>query len=310
MDELKNINAHALFIFTLVYEYKSFSHVARQQNVVPSSISRVISQLEQSLGCQLFYRNTRSVIATENAEILIEYARNIHQNLTEVFEHIGEQQSEIRGRVRLNAPVLFGQLHIAPWLAEFNELYPKVVIDLTLTDEYIDPYKTSSDLIFRIDALPDSNFHARVLHQVKYYLLASPRYLNKSHKLYHPQDLIHHQCLVYQGVYGPNIWRFKTDDQLQEVPIQTTFTSNNAAALMIAAEQGMGLVLFPDWLVHQQIQQQTLMPLLTEFQGSIYNTQQSISVIYPHMKTMPTKIRVMIDFFVKKYGTPTYWQCD
>lgn len=310
MDELKNINAYGLMIFTLVYEQQSLSKVARLQNVAPSTISRVIAQLEQSLGCQLFHRNTRSVIATEHADVLIDYARQISQNLTDVFEQIGEQRREIQGRVRLNAPVLFGQLHIAPWLAELNARYPKLLIELILTDEFIDPYKASTDIIFRIDHLPDSNFHARVLHQVHYHLLASPTYLRQSSALNSPADLIDHRCLVYQGIYGANKWYFQQQGQLTDTAIQTTLISNNAGALTIAAEKGLGLVLFPDWLVYQELEQGRLQAVLSKYQGSIYTVSQFISVIYPHTKKMPTKVRTVIDFFIEKYGTPVYWQCD
>lgn len=310
MEQLKNINGYALMIFSLVYEHKSFSIVARLQHVAPSTISRVISQLEQSLNCQLFHRNTRAVIATEHAEMLIDYARNISQNLTDIFDQIGEQRREIQGRVRLNAPVLFGQLHIAPWLAELNARFPKLVFELILTDEFIDPFKSSTDIIFRMNHLPDSNFHARVFHQVQYYLLASPQYLKQHATINSPVDLIDHQCLVYQGVYGPNKWYFKTNEQLTATAISATLTSNNAAALTTAAKQGMGLVLFPDWLVYEEIQTGTLIPLLSEYQGTIYTEPQFISVIYPHTKKMPTKVRTVIDFFIEKFGCPAYWQCD
>ncbi|TCM61423.1 regulatory helix-turn-helix LysR family protein [Acinetobacter calcoaceticus] len=176
---INNIQSDALRIFILVYEQLSFSAVARMDNVSPSSISRSILQLEQNLGVQLFYRNTRHLVASEYAGILIVYARQIQSQLNQALTALQQHSGEIKGWVRINAPVLFGQMHLAPHLAVLQQQFPALLIDLQLSDDFIDPYQDAADLIFRISPMPDSSLKSRVIDRCKYHLAASPAYLQK-----------------------------------------------------------------------------------------------------------------------------------
>ena len=310
MNQLKDISGYTLMIFIQVYEHRSFSLVSRIESVAPSSISRIILQLEKKLGQQLFYRNTRSLIPTENAEILIHYARKITSQLNEAIDEIQNSGNDAQGLVRINAPILFGQLHIAPWLVELNSIYPNLEIELILSDDFIDPYKKTTDIIFRISQLLDSGFHARVIHKVQYHLVASPKYIKKFGTLTSPKDLAQHKCLVYQGSQGMNKWYFKQKNSFANVQLNTILRSNNAESLRIAALNGLGLVLFPDWIIGNDLKHNNLKKLLSDYTCSISLDELHIAAIYPQTQKMPKKVRVVIDFFIKKFGRPTYWQYE
>lgn len=162
-------------------------------------ISRVILQLEDALGQQLFYRNTRAVIPTEAGRLFVEYARAMTEQLSEARKELLDRSLEPAGTVRINAPVFFGQRHIAPWLPALSRRYPRLAIELTQTDDYIDPHREASDVIFRIGALTDSSFHARVFGTQRYHLAASPAYLQRHGEPAAPADLHHHRSLVYRA---------------------------------------------------------------------------------------------------------------
>lgn len=313
MNDTNSINVRALKFFIQVYESKSFSVVARREGVSPSMVSRVILQLEDSLGQPLFYRNTRAIIPTEAGRIFNDYAHSMTEQLNEVRNELQDRTTEPKGLIKVNAPVFFGQKHIAPWLAGFLAQYPKVQVELTQTDDFINPHIDSADVIFRIGSLPDSSFHARVLGNQTYHLAASPAYLAKFGVPTQPVDLIHHHCLVYSGYSGQNRWLFldpkNTDESIwRQQNISPTLISNNAESLLISALNDAGIVLFPDWLIGDHLKSGRLISLLNHYQPTIKTGSQNISAIYPNTRRPPLNVRVFIDYFIKVYGSPPYWK--
>ena len=309
MFDASNINVRALLIFIEVYEAQNFSVVARRQGISASQISRVIHQLEDALGQQLFYRNTRAVIPTESGHLFIRYARAMVENVEEARRELDERSSEPSGTIRINGPVFFGQRHVAPGLAELTERYPRLNIELTLTDDFIDPHRDAADLIFRIGMLTDSTFHARVFGQQRYHLAASPAYLRQHGIPADPTELSQHKCLVYRGSSGPNRWLVRREgENWIHYPVVARMTSNNAESLLTAALGGMGIVLFPDWLIGDRLQRGELVALLPEMACAINTEPLNIAAIYPHARHPPLNVRAVIDYYVERFGTPPYWQ--
>lgn len=305
------INVSALKIFIEVFDAQNFSAVARRRGISASKVSRIIHQLEDALGQQLFYRNTRAVMPTESGRLFIDYARSMTEQLDEARKELQERALEPSGLVRINTPVFFGQRHVAPALPALAARYPRLLIDLVQTDDYIDPHRDAADVIFRIGTLTDSSFHARVFGEQRYYLAASPAYLRRYGAPHSPADLSRHRCLVYRGSSGPNRWLFRAPgDAWVHYPLSPLLTSNNAETLLVAALGGMGLVLFPDWLMGDRLQNGELVRLLPEFETAIKTEPQQIAAIYPHARRPPLNVRAVIDHYVEAFGEPLYWQCD
>lgn len=211
--------------------------------------------------------------------------------------------------MRINAPVYFGQRHIAPWLPGLSERYPQMQIELALTDDFIDPHREATDVIFRIGSLPDSSVHARVLGMQHHYLVAAPRYLQRRGVPQRPEDLRQHSTLVYSGSNGPNRWLFRlAEGEWVHYPQTPQLASNNADALLTAALGGMGVVLFPDWMVNEAIGAGRLIHLMPHYTAAISSTPSPVSAIYPHARHPSLNVRTVIDYFVDVFGTPLYWQ--
>ena len=309
MVDAGNMNIRSLRVFIAVYEAQNFSVVARREGMSASQVSRVIHQLEDALGQQLFYRNTRAVIPTESGHLFIRYARAMVESLEEARRELDERSTEPSGTLRINGPVYFGQRHVAPGLPALAARYPRLNIELTLTDDFIDPHKDAADVIFRIGTLTDSTFHARVFGQQRYHLAASPDYLRKHGVPDGPDDLSRHRCLVYRGSSGPNRWLVRGQgDAWVHYPVVPLMTSNNAESLLIAALGGMGIVLFPDWLIGDRLQRGELVALLPEMACAINTEPLNIAAIYPHARHPPLNVRAVIDHYVALFGTPPYWQ--
>ncbi|MNG57213.1 LysR family transcriptional regulator [Serratia plymuthica] len=311
MYDLGKISIRALLIFIDVYDTQNFSVVARREGISASQVSRVVHQLEDILGQQLFYRNTRAIIPTENGDLFVRYARAMVGNLEDVRRELNERSLEPSGLIRMNAPVFFGQRHVAPGLPGLMNLYPRLNIELTLTDDYIDPHRDAADVIFRIGVLTDSAFHARVFGRQFYHLAASPEYLKKYGVPEGPDDLSRHKCLVYRGSSGPNRWLArKPGEEWIHYPISPLMSSNNAETLLIAALGGMGIVLFPDWLIGERLQSGELIELMPNMEVSIKTDIQNISAIYPNTRHPSLNVRSVINYYVELFGSPPYWQSD
>ena len=309
MYDAGSMNLRSLKIFIAVFEAENFSVVARREGLSASQVSRIIHQLEDALGQQLFYRNTRAVIPTESGHLFIRYAREMMTSFEEARRELDARSTEPSGTIRINAPVFFGQRHIAPGLPGLTARYPRLNIELTLTDDFIDPHKNAADVIFRIGVLTDSTFHARIFGQQRYHLAASPDYLRQHGAPQGPDDLAHHKCLVYRGSSGPNRWLFRRPGEAwMHYPVTPLMTSNNAEALLAAALGGMGIVLFPDWLIGDRVQQGELVALLPGLECAIHTEPLNIAAIYPNARHPPLNVRAVIDHYVGCFGTPLYWQ--
>lgn len=309
MKGFNQINIQALRLYVAVLDQGSFSEVARREAMSPSTVSRVISQLEQALQTQLLYRNTRAVSPTESGKLLAGHARQVLAQLDLATLDLQEQDSEPGGLVRINAPVVFGQRHLAPWLHELSTRYPRLNIELIQTDDFIAPLQDSVDLLIRIGVMADSTLQARTLGHQNFRLAASPAYLARAGKPETPEDLASHSCLVFKGFAGPQRWYFRQPEQeWHSMTLRGLLTSNNAETLTQAGIDGMGLVVFPTWLIGDALRDGRLVSVLENYQVSTSPEPQTISALYPNSRRPSIKVRAVIDFLLEKFGSPPYWE--
>ncbi|MDR9751800.1 LysR family transcriptional regulator [Pseudomonas sp. SZMC_28357] len=308
MQGLNALSFKALRLFVAVLDHGSFSEVARREGVAPSSISRQIQLMEQGLNQQLLYRHTRAVSPTEAGRVLGLHARLMLGQLEEAEQALQEQHSEPSGLVRINAPVVFGQLHVAPFMGELCRRFPKLQFDVQQTDHYVDPLQDGTDLLFRIGPMHDSSMQARIIGPQRYCVAASPDYLARHGTPQHPEQLIDHQCLAYKGFAGQQRWFFR-NQQLEWTPytVRGAITSNHADTLAQAAERGSGLVMFPSWLIGEALHAGRLVKLFDDYHVSNSLEPQQIALLWPGSRRLSIKVRTVIDFYLEQFGEVPYW---
>lgn len=304
-----SIATRTMYLLVTVSDCGSFSEVARREGIAPSSVSRQIQQLEQQLGQQLLYRNTRKLVPTEAGLLYIRTFRRILAELEETEHQLLAREQQPAGVVRINAPVVFGQKHLAPWLAELAERYPALQIELTQTDEFVDPFAGAADLVFRIGPLQDADLHVRVVDHSQHHLAASPEYIKRHGMPQHPEQLLQHNCLVYKGSYGAQRSYFQANDGASQVlSLSGTLYANNAETLVSAALNGAGIVMMPDWQIGEYLLNEQLISVLPHYQVAPAQQQSVIAILYPRTRFLPLNIRTVIDFFCTKFGEPPYWK--
>lgn len=303
-----HLKAHRFFAMVAVTG--SFSATARHFQVPASSVSRFVAALEREVGQQLLYRNTRAVKLTEAGERYYLQIREVLELLDAAHEEITGKGAEIRGLVRINAPVALGHLHIVHLLNGLYEKYPQLTVELTVTDAFIDPVQEGADITFRVGHMEDSGLIGRRICDQQHVLCASPGYLEKHGTPTMPEELREHCCLVYKGSGGAQRWHFRQPKTgtLQIIDVNGPLRSNNAQVLVEATLAGRGIVLFPSWLFSKEsFTHDKLVRLLPEWGGSVEEMQTQIYLLSPENRLRSQKIRAVWDYFVEAIGSPPYW---
>jgi DNA-binding transcriptional LysR family regulator len=299
LDRLDSMEA-----FVRVAESHSFSEAARRLRVSKSVVSRQVSALEAQLGARLFHRTTRSLALTEIGRAYFERCSRILADIEEANLSVSSLQAAPRGRLRVNAPMSFGILHLAPLIPAFCQRFPEIDIDMELNDRFINLVDEGVDVAVRIGKLADSSLIARHLAPARKVLCASPEYLNRHGTPVTPDDLERHECLTYSNRATPEEWSFAhPDGRPWPISVQGRLRVNNGDVLREAALGGLGIVIQPSFIVGRDLQAGTLVSLLADF----IPQDLAIHAVYPHNRHLSPKVRAFVDFLVEHFGPRPYW---
>jgi DNA-binding transcriptional LysR family regulator len=294
-------------LFVDVVAAGSFSEAGRRRGLAASSVARSISALEDGLGARLLNRSTRKLSLTEAGRLYHERSRRILAEVEDARLSVTQLEAAPRGILRLNVPVVFGRLEVAPALPDFLMRYPAVQIDLSMTDAFIDLVEEGVDLAVRIGELEDSGLIARRLAPNRRVICASPGYLQRAGVPQAPKDLRAHNCLIYKRQASRAVWRLRDRAGTVEVEVTGTLRANNADALRAAALGGLGLAILPTWMVGPDIQRGALEMVFADYEVSPGALDTSIYAVFPYNRHLSPKVRAMVDFFVERFGEAPDW---
>jgi|TARA_R110001583_G_C5658061_1_gene409383 DNA-binding transcriptional LysR family regulator len=293
-------------LFLMTNQFGNFSEVARRQDMTPSSVSRKMAQLENKVGTKLLHRHTRAISLTEEGVVFVKHCSEIIRQYEQVAERIEQKADTPRGTVKISAPVAFGRLHIAPYIPELLNKYPLLKVEIHQTDSFVDPAQEGVDLLIRIGVLQDSSMRMKRLGIQQYVMAASPDYIKLHGMPEAPEQLEGHNCLVFKGTKGLQRWFIGKEDLLP-FDVTGSLYSNNAETLVASAVGGVGIVMFPTWLIGKALEMGKLVPIMADHRVSTSSEAQTINALYLETDNLAPKVRVFIDFLTKKYGTPCYW---
>lgn len=293
-----NAGMASIPVFVAVVEAESFTRAAAKLGLTKSAVSRRVSDLEEQLGVQLLHRTTRSLSLTEAGERYLEHARTALSEAIAAEDAATELQRVPRGRLRINAPMSFGRLHVAPAIPDFLKRYPDIHVDMTMEDRVVDLIEGRYDLAIRVGTLPDSTLVARKLAPSSTVLCASPEYVKKHGKPHRPEELLDHNCLLYAYFSEANEWTFVRDTERTSIRVSGSYQVNNSEALRDAVMQGSGVSRIPTFIVGPDIAKGDLVRLLDDY----VMPSQDIYAVWPERRHLPTKVRVFIDYLTERIG--------
>ncbi|MBI3524237.1 MAG: LysR family transcriptional regulator [Betaproteobacteria bacterium] len=291
------MDTKSLEMFAVVVRQGSFAAAARDQNVDPSSVSRVIAALEAELDVRLFQRTTRQLTLTEAGSLYFERIEPLLEEIRHARDAAAEASSQVKGTLRVTASNSFGLKRILPLIPAFAAQYPDLTVDLMLTDTVVDLLAERIDIAIRLGMLTDSNMVAQLLMQTRYRVVASPAYLGKYGAPKKPEHVGHHNCLLFPIAGYRSLWIFRNrKGVLSEVPVHGKLLVTNALGLQQCALAGMGLTLLPVWLVEEDILAGKLVDVFPQWEVSATNFNSAAWLVYPTRSYVPLKVRVFIDF--------------
>lgn len=295
----------ALEAFAKVAETQSFSEAARRLRSSKSAVSRHVAALEADLGARLLHRTTRSLTLTEAGRSYYERASRILADLEEADASVSQLQAAPRGRLRVNAPMSFGFLHLAAALGDFLTRYPEIELDVALTDRFVDLVDEGVDVAVRIGNLSDSSLVARRLAVIRRVVCASPDYLKARGVPQTPDDLKAHDCLINTNMGAGREWRFAhADGKPWPVEVNGRMHSNNGDMLRVAALRGHGFVDLPTFIVGEDLKAGTLVGVLEPYVAQ----HLTLNAVYPTARHLSPKVRAFVDFLSQRFGgDKPYW---
>ena len=295
----------AVPVFVAVVESGSFSLASQRLGMTKSGVSKRISGLEDNLGTRLFHRSTRKLTLTEAGEQFSDYARNAVYITQQGIDATTLHQGSPKGTLKINAPMTFSRLHLAPHLKEFLDLYPDIRVILSMDDKVVDMVEGAYDVGIRIGELKDSTLIARKLAKCNSVVCAAPDYLQKFGIPNAPYDLRDHNCIYYSLFQAGVEWAFFKEDQKFKVEPKGNFIVNNSDVISEMLLQGLGICQMPTFIVQKYLNTGQLVEVLNKYSLP----DHSIYAVYPERRHTPEKVKIFIDFIEKKLSF-VYWELD
>lgn len=289
-------------VFSAVVEAGSFVGAADALGLSAAAVSRQIAGLESRLGVRLLNRTTRTLSLTGEGEVFLGRARQLLEDLSEAEAEVTERSTEAIGRLRINAPVSFGVLHLSGLWGEFLEQHPRLQLDITLSDRTVDLVEEGYDLAIRIGKLSDSTLIGRRLSTTRLILCASAEYLERHGRPEHPSELADHAIWSYSYFNLGDEWRFTGPEGDISVLHRPVAHSNNGDTCRVAALQHRCIVLQPSFLVGADIREGRLVELLPEYRAG----ELGIHALYPSRRHVAPKVRLIIDHLAEALRNPDW----
>ena len=287
-----------MVVFSHVIEQGTLSGAAKHIGLSRAVVSYHIKKLETQLGIKLLNRSTRTLSLTEAGNDYYQYCRTIAEQASAANQQIENLKHEPVGLIKITCPVNIGLQTIVPALNDFRSLYPKIELDVMLTDEVVNIMKEGIDLAIRGAPLADSGLQATKLSTLKTCLCGSPSYLNKFGFPQHPTDLNQHQWVLYKLM--PSTLELTKGSRSFSIELNGTIQTNNASARTAFVEGGHGLARIPVYDAKPKIENGTLVSVLDDY------TMKDINVfgVFPPGNADSKKIRLLIDYLKTHFSRP------
>ena len=288
MDRMLLLEAYVRLV-----EVESFSQVARDLRVGQSTVSKWIAALEEEVGVPLLQRTTRSQRVTDAGQRFYERARSILDQYAEAIDDLRQRAPQVRGRLRVSVPAVFGHRHILPHLPAFLDAHPELEVELRFSDRYVNLVEEGVDVAVRVGLPVASSLTGRRLGGTARRLVAAPALP----ALAHPSELAERPCLLHTGLSGA-VWTFQRGEAQVRVPVRGRVAADSSEALLAPAVAGHGAALLADWLVAEDVAAGRLAVLLPDWSLP----PAPIRAVTPPGRYVPPRVRVFLAHLQQQWG--------
>jgi DNA-binding transcriptional LysR family regulator len=289
----------AMRVFVEVAQSNSFVEASRRLSLSAPAVTRSIAQLEKSLDARLFNRTTRHVRLTETGARFLEDAKRILEDVEQAVAMASGRYAEPKGILSVTAPVLFGQIHIAPILTEYLQHNPFVTVRAKFFDRISNILDEGVDVAIRIGHLKDSSVYAIPVGSVQRLVCASPEYLKKQGMPQNPSELAVHEIIQASTVEASTTWQFDSPKGNTTVKVSPRlFCSQNGAAIT-AAKQGFGITRLMSYQVGEELKNGSLIRLFSDYESKPI----PVNIVHLEGRQANAKVRSFIDLAIDRLRT-------
>lgn len=296
------LNLNDLFLFVRAVEHGGFAAASRELGIPKSTFSKRVAELEAELGARLIHRTSRSFTLTEVGRDCYEHARAALIETEAAEEVVRRRAAEPGGTVRISASVPVAQIYLAPQLPRLARAFPRVHLQLDVSDRFVDVAQEGFDIVLRshFSPLPDSGLVQRTLMVEPIILVAAPGYLHREGPVLAPEDLRYHQGLLTGPRNGT--WQLFGEDDREPVAVEPMLrmTANESEVLLRSALAELGIACLPRMMCSAELEAGRLLRVLPEWHCG----QVTTSILMPYRRGLLPGVRAVVDFLVENLRSP------
>ncbi len=242
---LETIDFRTLSIFVTTCQQLSLTQCADLMDLPKSTVSKAISKLEDHLQAKLLERSTRKIHITEAGQIVFDRATQLVAEFNALTQDVQEMEQQVQGLIRISAPPTLGGFMTQQVLTPFMKRWPKIKVSLELSYGFDDLFAKGIDLALRVGQVADDRLVAKEIGHSTRVLVASPDYLAEHGTPSIPEELIHHNCLRFQGMAENTPWTLISGDETSSFSVNSNYSCSNMIGLKCAAKAGLGIAQIP-----------------------------------------------------------------
>lgn len=284
-------------VFLRVVETGSFSEAARQLQMTPSTVSKLIGRIEARLGVRLLERSTLRLSLTGEGQTYYERSLSLLSELDAIERDLTRGAASITGTVRVSASVGLGMVALEPMLPDFWQAFPNIALDLSISDEVVDLYLDRTDVAFRVGKLASSGLTAIRLGSAPRKIVASPDYLRRRGVPKTADDLARHACLGFNFRRSAPIWPLQDGERVVDSRVSGPLSANNGETVRRMALAGMGLARMGEFHIRADLASGALVEVLAE---AVAGDSEDVHAVFLGGNHMPHRVRAFLDFTVPR----------
>ena len=286
-------------LFCKAAELSSFTAAAQALGITPAAVSRSIARLEARLGARLFVRSTRQIRLTDDGRSYYEQCEQALAQIEQAGRVVSGRQGEPSGTLRISVPTTYAHHRLFPSLPAFNAAFPKLKVEVSVSNRNIDLIEEGYDLAIRHGTLADSRLVARTLEEATLGVFASPAYLKRRGTPTHPSELRQHDCInfVLPRTGRPMAWLFREDgvdiERQVDGPVRV---HDDVLGCVNHARAGGGLCQIYHFITETAVRNGELKEVLEPYGGRT----RPFTILYPHNRHVAPRVRAFVDFMTAR----------
>lgn len=288
-------------LFLRIVELGSLRMAALELNTEPSRVTRRLNALEEHIGIKLIERSKVQSAPTEAGQLYYDRVSTIIEELEQVETEVAGTKEMPKGLLRVSCPVDFGARYVSLWASELQKNYPKLEIEILLSDQFIDLTHDNVDVAIRIGKLQDSALKARHLGDMRMCIVGHQKYVDAHIPKHSREELAGCEFIRYQWLSTPDMFTMQKDNKTLQVALKGRMAINNVGAIANLVHAGAGLHYGPMWLFGPDIENGKLIEIFADWEKQKY----PVHALYKYTRSgyLPAKVRVFVDTLVNKMAS-------